>query len=183
MTAEETKLKDCFVLTPSVFEDNRGYFFESFNKRKFQELTGLSIDFVQDNQSKSDRGVLRGLHFQIGDHAQSKLIRVIKGSIFDICVDLRKDSETFGQYFSIELNEKNNKQLFIPRGFAHGFLVLKDNTIINYKCDNFYNKNAERGIIFNDKQINIDWDFPENNLVLSEKDKQQPTLSEYLNEN
>ena len=183
MDIEKTNLKDCFIIAPKVFEDDRGYFFESFNKNKFQKLTGLNTSFVQDNQSKSSKGVLRGLHFQIGEFEQSKLIRVIKGRILDVCVDLREKSSTFGKYVSVELNEKNNKQLFIPRGFAHGFLVLEDNTIINYKCDNFYNTNSERGIIFNDKDLNIDWESSIKDVILSAKDKTLPTLSEYLNEN
>ena len=183
MDIENTNLQDCFIITPKIFEDNRGCFFESFNKNKFQKLTGLNVSFVQDNQSKSSKGVLRGLHFQIGEFEQSKLIRVIKGRILDVCVDLRKKSSTFGNYVSVELNEKNNKQLFIPRGFAHGFLVLEDNTIINYKCDNFYNTNSERGIIFNDKDLNIDWGSSIKDVILSAKDKTLPTLLEYLNEN
>ena len=182
MIAQETKLKDCYILTPKIIEDERGYFFESFNQKKFQELTSLEIDWVQDNQSKSQKGVLRGLHFQIGDFEQAKLIRAVKGSVLDICVDLRKNSETFGEYVAIELSETNNKQVFLPRGFAHGFLVLEDDTIINYKCDNYYHKNSERGIRFNDAQIDIDWNFPQKDIILSEKDKALPTLSDYLNE-
>jgi len=183
MTIERTPLKDCYILSPTVFKDHRGYFFESYNKNKFKELTGLSVDFVQDNQSKSSRGVLRGLHFQIGAYQQAKLIRVISGGILDVCVDLREGSPTFGQHVSVELNTQNKKQAFVPRGFAHGFVVLEENTIINYKCDNFYNKDFERGIIFNDKDLNIDWQYPNNDLILSNNDKSLPTLSEYLNEN
>ncbi|MDG5491094.1 dTDP-4-dehydrorhamnose 3,5-epimerase [Psychroserpens sp. SPM9] len=183
MVIEETNLKDCFVIIPHVFEDNRGYFFESFNKNKFKDITGKAVDFVQDNESKSSKGVLRGLHFQIGAYEQSKLIRVVKGRILDVCVDLRKNEPSFGHYFSVELSDKNKKQVFIPKGFAHGFLVLEDNTVINYKCDNFYSKNHERGIIFNDTDLNINWNDSPSDLVLSEKDKSLPTLSEYLNEN
>ncbi|WP_298901111.1 dTDP-4-dehydrorhamnose 3,5-epimerase [uncultured Psychroserpens sp.] len=182
MTVEETHLKDCYVINPQVFKDNRGYFFESFNADKFQNITGLTIDFVQDNESKSSKNVLRGLHFQIGDYEQSKLVRVVKGAVIDVCVDLRKDSPTFKQSFSIELNEDNKKQLFVPKGFAHGFVVLKDDTIINYKCDNFYHKLSERGIIFNDKDLNINWGISEGDAILSEKDIKLPTLSDYLNE-
>ena len=182
MTVEETHLKDCYVITPQVFKDNRGYFFESFNADKFQKTTGLTINFVQDNESNSSKNVLRGLHFQIGDYAQSKLVRVVKGAVIDVCVDLREDSPTFKQSFSVELNEDNKKQLFVPKGFAHGFVVLKDNTIINYKCDNFYHKPSERGIIFNDTELNINWGISEDNAILSEKDKELPTLSAYLNE-
>jgi dTDP-4-dehydrorhamnose 3,5-epimerase len=182
MIVEETRLKDCYVIKPAIFEDHRGYFFESFNADKFQKRTGLNINFVQDNESKSCKGVLRGLHFQIGIHEQSKLVRVVKGAVLDICVDIRKGSPTFGQSFSIELNEENKKQLLVPKGFAHGFLVLDDDTIVNYKCDNLYQKESERGILFNDKDLNIDWGVPEDEIILSEKDKELPTLSEYLNE-
>lgn len=183
MVLEETDLKDCYVINPDVFEDDRGYFFESFNANKFQDLTNIEVNFVQDNESKSLKGVLRGLHFQIGKHEQSKLMRVVKGAILDVCVDMRMHSKTFGQHFSVELNEENKKQLFVPRGFAHGFFVLKNDTIINYKCDNFYNKAFERGIIYNDKELNINWGISNNHLILSEKDKKLPTLSKYLNGN
>ncbi|TXE19104.1 dTDP-4-dehydrorhamnose 3,5-epimerase [Psychroserpens burtonensis] len=182
MTIEETCLKDCYVLKPTIFEDHRGYFFESFNADKFQKMTGLTINFVQDNESKSSKGVLRGLHFQTGDYEQSKLVRVVKGAVLDLCVDIRRGSLTFGQHFSVELNEDNKKQLFVPKGFAHGFLVLKNETIINYKCDNFYQKDSEGGILFNDKDLNIDWGISEDEIILSDKDKILPTLSEYLNE-
>lgn len=176
MIIEETHLNGCFVIKPNVFKDQRGYFFESFNTALFKKLTNISVDFVQDNQSKSSKGVLRGLHFQEGKNVQAKLVRAIKGSILDVCVDIRKDSNTFGQYFSIILDDKENKQLYIPRGFAHGFLVLEDDTIFSYKCDNFYHKPSESGIIYNDKNLNIEWGFPENQLLLSEKDKQLPTF-------
>jgi dTDP-4-dehydrorhamnose 3,5-epimerase len=182
MIAEETHLKDCYLIKPKVFDDHRGYFFESFNADTFQEMTGLIINFVQDNESKSSKGVLRGLHFQIGNNAQSKLVRVVKGAVLDVCLDIRKGSPTFGQTFSVELNEDNKKQLFVPKGFAHGFLVLKDDTIINYKCDNFYDKDSERSILYNDKELNFDWGVPEGDIILSDKDKQAPTLAEYLNE-
>ena len=183
MTVEETKLKDCFVITPNVFADERGYFFESFNARKFKELTNIAVNFVQDNESKSLKGVLRGLHFQTGEHEQSKLIRVISGAILDVCVDLRRGSKTFGQHFSITLSADNKKQLFVPKGFAHGFFVLKNDTVINYKCDHFYNKASERGIVYDDKELNIDWGLSENEIILSDKDKVLPTFLEYLNEN
>lgn len=172
MKAEETHLEGCFIITPRVLSDERGYFFESFNKATFESLTGISIDFVQDNQSQSTKGVLRGLHFQTGEFEQAKLVRTIKGSVLDVCVDLRKNSKTFGQYFSIVLDDKIQQQLFIPRGFAHGFVALENNTIINYKCDNYYNKSAERSIIYNDKALNIDWNIDDLKLVLSDKDKQ-----------
>ncbi len=176
MIPEETYLKGCFVLSPKIILDQRGNFFESFNKKEFQEQTGIDINFVQDNQSISSKGVLRGLHFQTGEYAQAKLVSVAKGKVLDVCVDLRNDSETFGKHFSIILDDKNNKQLFMPRGFAHGFLVLEDNTIFTYKCDNYYNKSSEKGILFSDSRLNIDWNFPENLIQLSDKDKNLPTF-------
>lgn len=176
MIVEEIFLKGCFVITPKLFKDNRGYFFESYNQKEFEKKLGKDINFVQDNQSQSSKGVLRGLHFQTGDFEQAKLIRAIKGSILDICVDLRKESKTFGKHFSIELNDKENQQLFVPRGFAHGFLVLEDQTIINYKCDNYYNKESESGVIYNDKDLNIDWKYSSDNLIISDKDKLLPTF-------
>ncbi len=182
MIIEQTSLKDCFVLKPLVFQDSRGYFYDSYNKHDFYKHTGLGIDFVQDNQSQSSKGVLRGLHFQVGDYEQAKLVRVIKGSVLDVCVDLRATSETYLKYAAVILSEENKHQMFVPKGFAHGFLVLEDNTIFSYKCDNYYNKNAERGIIYNDQDLNIDWNFPSNDLIISEKDKSLPTLENYLKE-
>ena len=176
MVSTETKLKGCFILEPRVYNDNRGYFFESYNKAIFEKSIEFSVNFIQDNESKSSKGVLRGLHFQKGEYAQSKLIRVIKGSILDVCVDIRETSKTFGQYVSIILDDKQKKQIYVPKGFAHGFLVLEDDTIISYKCDNYYHKPSEGGIVYNDKGLNIDWNFPENELILSEKDKQLPTF-------
>lgn len=176
MKIEKTHIEGCFVIKPNIYNDQRGYFFESFNKEIFEKGTGISVDFVQDNESKSSRGVLRGLHFQKGGHAQAKLVRVIKGSVLDVCVDIRKTSKTFGQYFSIILNDKEKNQLFIPKGIAHGFLVLEDDTIFSYKCDNFYHKPSEEGIVYNDKFLNIDWGLSEKELILSEKDKQLPTF-------
>lgn len=176
MTVEETNLKGCFIITPEVFKDGRGYFFESFNKKKFETQTGTKVNFVQDNQSQSSKGVLRGLHFQIGSYAQAKLVRVIEGAVLDVCVDLRKESLTFGKYFSVVLDTVKNQQLFIPRGFAHGFLVLKNDTIFSYKCDNYYDKASERGIIYSDISLNIDWQFPTKELILSEKDKALPSF-------
>lgn len=169
-------LNDCYLISPKVFADSRGTFFESFNKEKFEELTGHSVDFVQDNQSTSRKGVLRGLHFQKGEFAQAKLVRVIQGSVLDVVVDIRPQSESFGQQFSMVLSAQNNKQLFVPKGFAHGFLVLEDHTIFSYKCDNYYNKASESGIIFNDKTLHINWQFPEDELIISEKDKELPTF-------
>ncbi|HMC02329.1 MAG TPA: dTDP-4-dehydrorhamnose 3,5-epimerase [Flavobacteriaceae bacterium] len=176
MNIKETYLKGCFVISPNVIEDERGYFFESFNYQSFKKLTGVDKNFVQDNQSKSSRGVLRGLHYQTGDHAQAKLVRVIMGKVLDICVDIRVGSGTFGNYFSIILDDIEKNQLYIPRGFAHGFLVLEDETIFSYKCDNYYNKESEAGILYNDSTLKIDWDFPEEELTLSNKDKHLPTF-------
>lgn len=176
MTVEETYLKRCFVLTPNVFKDERGCFFESFNKKTFEKETGISTHFIQDNQSKSNKGVLRGLHYQNEEYAQAKLVRVVKGKVLDVCVDLRKDSATFGKHFSIVLDDKKEQQLFIPKGFAHGFLVLEDDSIFSYKCDAYYNKASESGIIYNDNDLNIDWQFDENNLIISDKDKSLPTF-------
>jgi len=178
MRVEQTPLKDCYIIHNTVFKDNRGYFFESFNQQKFAELTGLDVHFVQDNQSASSRGVLRGLHFQKGDAAQAKLVRVLQGSVLDVAVDIRKDSPTYGQHFAIELSDASNTQLFIPRGFAHGFLVLSDTAVFFYKCDNFYSKEAEGGIMYNDPQLNIDWGMPEGELILSEKDLKNPLLQD-----
>ncbi|TNJ47053.1 dTDP-4-dehydrorhamnose 3,5-epimerase [Tamlana fucoidanivorans] len=179
MKIEESNLKGCFVITPDVFEDERGYFFESFNAKTFQELTGQAITFVQDNQSKSSKGVLRGLHYQRGAHAQTKLVRVIKGKVLDVCVDLREGSETYGKHFSIILDAIKHQQLFIPKGFAHGFVVLEDDTLFSYKCDAFYNKASEAGILFNDKTLNIDWMLSEDELIISEKDLKLPSLESY----
>ncbi|OIQ23493.1 dTDP-4-dehydrorhamnose 3,5-epimerase [Lacinutrix sp. MedPE-SW] len=176
MDVIQTKLKDCFILQPKIFEDKRGYFFESFNENTFHQLTGSNTTFVQDNESFSTKGVLRGLHYQTGKHAQAKLVRVIKGSVLDVAVDLRKESNTFGQHISVELTESNKKQLFVPRGFAHGFIVLSDTAIFSYKCDNYYNKASEAGIIYNDKDLNIDWKLNENQFLVSEKDEILPSF-------
>ncbi|MAB48726.1 MAG: dTDP-4-dehydrorhamnose 3,5-epimerase [Flavobacteriaceae bacterium] len=180
MTATETKLKGCFIIEPSVFQDDRGYFFESYNQQTFNNLIGKLVNFVQDNESFSSRGVIRGLHFQEGEFAQAKLVRVIKGSVLDVAVDIRKDSPTFGQHIAIELTEENKRQLFVPRGFAHGFSVLSDTAIFSYKCDNFYNKNAEAGILYNDQSLNIDWKIKPEEAQLSEKDIILPTLEVYF---
>jgi len=179
MKVRETKLKGCFVIEPTVFGDDRGYFFESFNKLKFEELTDVNAEFVQDNESFSNRGVLRGLHFQKGEHAQAKLVRVIQGRVLDVAVDLRKDSETYGQHFSIELTGENKLQLYVPRGFAHGFSVLEDNTRFAYKCDNYYNKESEGGIIYNDPILGIDWGLKKEEVLLSEKDVLLESLKIY----
>lgn len=177
MQFTETKLKGCFVIEPKIIGDERGSFMESFNERTFAEGTGSPVHFVQDNQSMSTRGVLRGLHYQTGEHAQAKLVRVLKGEVLDVAVDLRPDSPTFGQYESILLSADNQKQFFVPRGFAHGFLVRSETAVFFYKCDNFYNKESEGGLIFNDPSVGIQWDFPESEMTISEKDQILPTLN------
>ncbi len=178
MKFEKTPLKDCFILTPDVYPDHRGLFLESYHKDKFNEATGLDLEFVQDNQSVSSKGVLRGLHFQSGDFAQAKLVRVIYGEVLDVVVDLRPDSPTFKQSYEIILSDKNHHQLFIPQGFAHGFITLSETSVFSYKCDRFYYPGSESGIIYNDPDLAIDWGFPENELILSEKDTKLPTLKE-----
>jgi dTDP-4-dehydrorhamnose 3,5-epimerase len=179
MELEKTPLKDCLILKPKVFSDARGYFFESFNEQRFNELSGLDVHFVQDNQSFSSYGVLRGLHFQQGEHAQAKLVRVLKGEVLDIAVDIRPDSPTYGQQFSIILSEENKQQLFIPRGFAHGFVVLSEVAEFFYKCDNYYNKASEGGIAYNDADLNIDWQLPASDILVSEKDEQNPSFKAF----
>jgi dTDP-4-dehydrorhamnose 3,5-epimerase len=163
-------LKDAFLIEPKVFEDDRGYFFESFNLERFKEALGENINFIQDNESKSNMGVLRGLHFQKGDATQAKLVRVIKGRVFDVIVDLRRESPTFGQHYAVELSEENKLQLFVPRGFAHGFLVLEDHTIFSYKVDNHYDPKSEVSVAYNDSELNIEWPEIEGGFLLSEKD-------------
>ena len=170
MIVKETKLKGCFIIEPRVFKDKRGYFVENYNKNDFSIALGLNINFVQDNESQSSKGVLRGLHYQTGKHAQAKLVRVIKGSVLDVVVDVRPNSSTFGQHLAVEVSELNKIQVFLPRGFAHAFLVLEDDTIFSYKCDNYYNKESEAGIIYNDKDLAINWNFPEIELIISDKD-------------
>lgn len=181
MNIEFTPLEGCFLIHDSFFGDHRGYFFESFNRNTFLEKTGLAVDFVQDNQSSSQRGVLRGLHFQQGEFAQAKLVRVLKGSVLDIAVDLRKDSKTFGQHFAVELSEDSHTQFFVPRGFAHGFVVLSAEAVFFYKCDNYYHKASEGGIIYNDPDLAIDWRIPQAELLLSEKDTLLPRLKDTVN--
>ncbi len=172
-----TPISGLIVIEPKVFTDARGYFYESYNQKSF-ENEGIKNIFVQDNQSKSNKGVLRGLHYQLEPFAQAKLVRVISGSVFDVAVDIRKGSPTFGQWFGEILSAENKKQMFVPRGFAHGFLVLEDNTEFFYKCDNFYSKEHDRGIKFDDPAIGIDWNFPLENLILSDKDKTAPLLKD-----
>lgn len=170
----ETKLKGCFILEPTVFNDDRGLFYESYKKKAIEDGLGKSIDFVQDNVSISKKGVLRGLHFQQGIHAQAKLVKVVKGEALDVVVDLRKDSATFGQHFKTRLSEHNCHLLYIPKGMAHGFLALEDNTVFVYKCDNYYNKASEAGIIYNDIDLRINWEYPSEQILLSDKDQQLP---------
>jgi len=170
MVVVETNLEDCLVLKPKVNQDERGYFYESYNQKVFNNILKDNVNFVQDNQTYSTKGVLRGLHFQKGDFAQAKLVRVTQGNVLDIVVDLRKKSSSFGQSFSCELSDQNQKQLFVPKGFAHGFVVLSETAIFQYKCDNYYNKESEGGIIYNDSDLNIDWILPANKLIISQKD-------------
>ncbi len=171
-----TSISGCFVIEPKIISDERGYFMESFNEKLFQNGVGQEVHFVQDNQSFSTKGVLRGLHYQTGNHAQAKLVRVLAGEVLDIAVDIRPESETFGKHVSVLLSAENQKQFFVPRGFAHGFLVLSNTATFFYKCDNFYNKESEGGIIYNDSSLNIDWQFPTENLIISEKDLHLPNL-------
>ena len=178
MTVTTTPLAGCIILTPSIFNDDRGYFFETFNERTFNEALGSDVQFVQDNQSYSTKGVLRGLHFQKGEHSQAKLVRVTKGEVLDVAVDLRSDSATYGQQYSVKLSAENNCQFFVPRGFAHGFLVLSDDAIFQYKCDNYYNKQSEGGLHYADPALKINWEFDTNALLVSDKDKELPFLAD-----
>ncbi len=171
-------IPDIRIIEPIIFSDDRGYFEETYRKDMLEEAIGYSIDFVQDNESKSSYGVLRGLHFQLPPFAQSKLVRVIKGKILDVAVDIRKGSPTFGKYVSVELSEENKRMVFIPRGFAHGFVVLSDEAIFSYKVDNYYSKENDSGIAYNDPALGIDWQLDSDSLKLSEKDKMQQLLSD-----
>jgi dTDP-4-dehydrorhamnose 3,5-epimerase len=179
MTIEQTPLKDCFIIHEKVHGDARGYFIETYNQRDFKAATGLEIEFVQDNQSRSTKGVLRGLHMQRGASAQAKLVRVLEGAVLDIAVDLRKGSPSFGQHFAIELTADNHKQFFVPAGFAHGFVVLSETATFFYKVDKFYEPGNEVGIMYNDKDLNIDWRLAEREIILSEKDKTLGSFAEY----
>ena len=173
-----TEIEDVVIIEPQVHGDERGYFMETFREDKLEEFLGYKIDFCQDNESKSSKGVLRGLHYQLAPYAQTKLVRVIQGRVLDVAVDIRKNSPTFGKHVAVELSSKNKKQLLVPRGFAHAFVVLEDNTIFSYKVDNYYNPECDRGIAFNDEALDIDWILNTNELNLSTKDKNQPKLSE-----
>ncbi|PBQ33796.1 dTDP-4-dehydrorhamnose 3,5-epimerase [Sphingobacteriaceae bacterium] len=177
MEVIETKLKGVVVLQPKVFEDERGYFYESYNAKLFK-AAGLDLNFVQDNQSLSQKGVLRGLHFQNNPWAQGKLVRVIKGSVYDVAVDIRKSSPTYGQWFGIELNEKNKTMMYIPAGFAHGFATLENDTIFSYKCTNFYDKASEYSLLWNDPDIGIEW--PISDPLLSEKDMLGKRIKDFV---
>lgn len=178
MKATETKLKGCFILEPAKYGDSRGYFFESFNERTFNLLTGTDTHFVQDNQSFSTRGVLRGLHAQAGEHAQAKLVRVLEGEVLDVAVDVREGSATFGQHVGVVLSKENNLQLFVPRGFLHGFVVLSETATFFYKCDNFYNKESECGVHPLDQDLAVDWQLPVAELLLSDKDREALSFKE-----
>lgn len=175
MNIEHTDIKGLLLLTPDVFEDERGYFFEAYNKNKFSDL-GIHIDFIQDNQSFSKKGSIRGLHYQNPPFAQTKLIRVLEGQIMDVAVDLRKDSPTFGKHYSVLLTAQNKKQFLIPKGFAHGFSVLSETALVLYKCDQYYNKESEGGIRYDDASLNIDWGMDLNTAIVSEKDKILPNF-------
>ena len=177
MKITTTAIEGVVILEPKVFGDERGYFFESFSQREFEEKV-CKTTFVQDNESSSRYGVLRGLHFQKPPHAQAKLVRVVKGKVLDIAVDIRKGSPTFGHHVSIELSGENKRQLFIPRGFAHGFAVLSDEVVFQYKCDSYYVPHSEGGILWNDPALGIDWKLPEEDVILSEKDKKNVLLNE-----
>ena len=181
MRVIQTDIPDLILIEPDIFADNRGYFFESYSDAKFRDATGLEIKFVQDNESESSYGVLRGLHFQIAPYEQAKLVRVVRGSVLDIAVDIRKNSPTFGKYVATELSEKNKKQLFIPRGFAHGYVVLEDHTIFQYKCDNLYAPEHQGAIAWNDPDIGISWSIAESEIILSDKDRNNPALYNYTN--
>ncbi len=177
MKISETGLKGLLILEPKIFKDNRGYFFESYNDKVLKDA-GIDINFVQDNQSKSSYGVIRGLHYQLEPYAQTKLIRVLHGAIRDVVVDIRKGSPTFGKWFSIDISDENNKQLLIPKGFAHGFSVLSETAVILYKCDSFYNPASERGIVYNDTTLSIDWGITPEKAIISDKDLKNPVFKE-----
>lgn len=180
MNVIRTDIDDVLIIEPRVFGDERGYFFESYNQEEFRKATGMDITFVQDNESKSKYGVLRGLHYQLPPYAQSKLVRVVKGSVLDVAVDIRKDSPTFGKYVSTELTEENHRQFFLPRGMAHGFVVLSPEAIFQYKCDNLYHPEVEGAVAWDDPTIGIHWPIPAADIILSEKDKHHAYLKDSL---
>ena len=178
MQFTRTAIPDVVIIEPKVHGDERGYFVETFRADKLEEFIGYKINFTQDNESKSSRGVLRGLHYQLHPAAQTKLVRVIQGRVLDVAVDIRKDSPTFGKHVAVELSGENKRQMLVPRGFAHGFVVLEDDTVFAYKVDNYYSPENDRGILFSDEALNIDWQVPLNELNLSAKDKVQPKLAD-----
>ena len=178
MKVINTDIPGLFVLEPVIHGDARGYFFEAFNQKDFDEAVGLHVTFVQDNESKSSYGVLRGLHFQKGDHAQAKLVRVVSGRVLDVAVDMRPGSPTFGRHVSVELTGENHRMFFIPRGFAHGFSVLSEEAVFQYKCDNYYCPESEGGIAWDDPSLGIDWQLPAEAVKLSDKDRRNPKTSE-----
>lgn len=178
MQVEKTPLKDCFLIKPQIFQDKRGVFLESYHKQRFEELTGIKTEFVQDNQSVSKYGVLRGMHFQTGEFAQSKLVRVIHGKVLDVVIDLRPDSPTFKKHYKVLLDDEKLHQLYVPKGFAHGFLTLSETSVFAYKCDQYYQPGSEKGLMFNDPEFNIDWEFPSEKMILSEKDEKHPSFKD-----
>ena len=174
----ETEIQGLFIIEPDVYGDSRGYFFESFNKKRFEEQTGINVDFVQDNESRSTYGVVRGLHFQRPPHAQAKLVRVVSGRVLDVAVDLREGSPTYGKHVAVELSGENHRQVFIPKGFAHGFSVLSEDAVFQYKCDNYYHPESEGAVAWNDPDLAIDWRVPEEDVILSTKDARNPFLKD-----
>lgn len=180
MEVKKTDIEGVLIVEPKVWGDDRGYFFESFNAREFAEKTGLNITFVQDNESKSRYGVLRGLHFQLPPYTQSKLVRVVKGRVLDIAVDIRKGSPTYGKWVSCELTEDNHRQFFVPKGMAHGFCVLSEEAVFQYKCDDFYHPEAEGGIAWDDPDIAVQWPIPAEDISLSERDKHHPCFGDFI---
>lgn len=180
MNIIETDIKGLYIIEPKVFGDSRGYFFESFSRREFEKVIG-PVDFVQDNESRSSYGVVRGLHFQKPPYAQAKLVRAVKGSVLDVAVDLREGSPTFGRHFSIELSEDNHRQMFIPKGFAHGFAVLSEEAVFQYKCDAYYAPQSEGAVAWDDPDLDIDWKIPADKVILSEKDRHHPKFKDIQN--
>lgn len=180
MEIEKTEIEGCFVITPKVFTDERGQFYESFHNEKFKNATGLDVSFVQDNISISTKNVIRGLHFQKGEFAQAKLVQAIKGKVLDVLVDIRKESPTFGKHLKFTLSEENRKQVFVPKGIAHGFVVLSDEAVFSYKCDAYYQPSSEAGIFYADEQLEIDWQIDMKDAIISPKDQELPTLKSYF---
>ena len=180
MAFHQTEIPGLLLIEPKVFGDERGYFFESYNAKTWEAEAGFSVNFVQDNQAFSSRGVLRGLHYQTSASAQAKLVRVLQGEVLDVAVDLREDSPTYGQYYKCRLSEENKRQLFVPRGFAHGYVVLSETAVFFYKCDNFYDKNQEGGIRFDCPRLKIDWELAPGSLIVAERDKNFPSLGDHL---